>query len=81
MLLLGKNFPDGSVLKEQPFKPAADIEYTYRVEVKGGTITAFINGTPILGSVTDYTNLSGGQISIWDIGSQLSISSFEVIAL
>lgn len=80
-LLLGQHFPDGGSLKAEPFLSTQGAEYTYRIDVKGGTITVYINGNPILGSVTDLTYLSGGQVSIWDTSCQLSISSVEIIAI
>lgn len=80
-LLLGQQFPDGGSLKAEPFLSTKGSEYTYRIDVKGGTITVYINGNPILGAVTDLTYLSGGQVSIWDSGCQLSISSVEIMAI
>ncbi len=80
-LLSGQQFPDGHPLKTAPFLSTAGSEYTYRIDVKGGTITTYINDNPILGTVTDYTYPSGGQVSIWDSGCQLVISNIEIILL
>jgi hypothetical protein len=82
LLSVGQNFSDsGTVLGNVGFKPNLDIEYTYRMEVQGDNISAFINGSRIIGPVTDNTYRSGGQVGIWSENSQISVSSFQVYAI
>jgi hypothetical protein len=81
LLLVGQNFPDGgTVLGGQAYK-AHVVQHVYRLEVKANTITAFIDGNRVIGPVTDNTYLSGGQVGVYSENTQLSLDSFQVIAL
>jgi hypothetical protein len=72
-----------AVLSKNSFDPGTSW-HTYRVEVKGTTISFFIDPTqgssPLL-TVEDNQYLSGGQIGLMCSLIQLDISSFKVIAL
>lgn len=54
--------------------------HIYRLEAKGTTISAFIDGIQVFG-VSDATYLSGGIIGIKSQGTQINVSSFKVIVV
>ena len=82
LLLVGQQFPDGgAVLGKVGFKPHFNIQHTYRVEVWGDQISAFIDGNRVIGPVTDNTTLVGGQVGLWSTDCQINVSSVEVAAL
>ncbi len=54
--------------------------HTYRLEAKGTSISAFIDGIQVFG-VNDATYLSGGIIGIKSQATQIDVSSFMVIAV
>lgn len=54
--------------------------HTYRLEAKGTSITAFIDGIQVLG-VTDATYLSGGVLGMKSEATQIDVSSFKVIVV
>jgi hypothetical protein len=81
-LLAGQNFPDGgTVLAQTHFQPIEGKQHTYRLDCKGGTITGYIDGNPILGPKQDFTTLSGGNVLIYAYNVQLSVSSVTITAL
>ncbi len=66
-------------LKSAPFDPAKGL-HTYRFEAKGNDLKFFVNGGNIL-DVTDNLYLTGPQLGIWCYNTQLSVTSFRIIAL
>ncbi len=82
LLSVGQNFSNGgTALSSVGFKPSQNIQYTYRIEVQGDNISAFIDGNRIIGPITDDTYWSGGQVGIWSENSKISVSSFQVFAI
>ncbi len=88
VLFVGQNFPDGIVQGDKgrirdysAFQPVDNTEYTYSFEVKGTTITAYINDRLlVLGPVQDAQYHAGGQVGIWSSDCQIRISSLQIIA-
>ena len=66
-------------LAESPFKPHA-AWHTYRVEVKGNTITVRIDGGVVF-QVTDNKYLAAGRIGLWSDRCQISVRNFKIILL
>ncbi len=86
LLFYDQDFPDGGTnsgkqFDHRAFQPPENKEFTYRIEVKGTTITAYINDQPVLGPVQDTRYISGGQVGIWSSDCQISVSSVQIIAL
>ena len=63
-------------LDRQPFDPGEGW-HTYRLEVRGNELRAFVDGSVVLGS-TDNTFLTGKRVGLWSSGAQLSVRRFEV---
>lgn len=69
-----------NVLEERPFQPGNDV-HRYRIEVRGNSIAVFVDGAPTL-SAMDNTYLTGKRVGLFTEGDvQLSVKSFEVVAL
>jgi hypothetical protein len=51
--------------------------HTYRVEVKGNTITMFMDGSPMTSTI-DNRFLSAGQVGLWSRATQLDVRNFKV---
>jgi hypothetical protein len=64
------------VLDRQPFDPGEDW-HTYRLEVRGNELRAFVDGGVVLGA-TDNRFLTGRRVGLWSSGAQLSVRRFEV---
>ena len=54
--------------------------HTYRIDVNGNTIIAWIEGA-IVFQVTDDKFLSAGQVGLWSDHCQISVRSFTITAL
>lgn len=63
-------------LDRQPFDPGEEW-HTYRLEVRGNALRAFVDGGLVLSS-TDNTFLAGKRVGLWSSGAQLSVRRFEV---
>ncbi|HEU5431293.1 MAG TPA: family 16 glycoside hydrolase, partial [Thermomicrobiales bacterium] len=81
------NWADGynhdQVLAATDFKPG-NSWHTYRVEVRGGTLTLFIDGRKLLDSPGARTNWQAGapgQVGFWSQGVQLAIRRVTVYGL
>jgi hypothetical protein len=68
-----------TTLDVRPFRPRTDWHH-YRVEVRGNTVTVFIDGAFAL-KATDNTYLGGRKVGLWSNRCQISVRSFEVAAL
>lgn len=82
----GKN-DDEVLLSDGNAAPIDEMQYhpqskwhTYRIEVKGDTITVLIDGGTVFQD-TDNKYLDAGRIGLWSNDSQISIRSFKVIML
>lgn len=71
--------PGRPTLDRQPFTPG-DGWHRYRIEVRGNELSAFVDGSPVLGA-TDNTFLTGKRVGLWSSGAQLSVRSVEVTEL
>jgi len=54
--------------------------HTYRLEIKGNTMTLLLDGTKRI-TVADNTYLVSGKVGLFSNGAQISVRSFKVIAL
>lgn len=54
--------------------------HTYRVEVRGNTITLLVDGSVVLETL-DNRHLAPGQIGLWSVLAQISVRSFKVYSL
>lgn len=54
--------------------------HTYRLEVNGNQVRAFIDGN-LIAEGMDNHHLTPGQVGIWCAGAQINVRSFKVIAL
>jgi Collagen triple helix repeat (20 copies)/Glycosyl hydrolases family 16 len=66
-------------LAQQAFDPGTDW-HTYRVEVQGNMIRFLVDGSPLL-TTQDNRFLTGSTVGLYSIGWQLTVRSFQVIAL
>lgn len=66
------------VLDSRPFRPGGEW-HTYRMEVRGNELAAFIDGAPVL-DATDNT-FGTGRIGLWSSGAQLAVRNFRVMEL
>ena len=69
----------GDALNNASFNPGTS-SHVYRAEVKGNTITFFIDGKNVL-SVVDNRFISTGQVGLWCANAQIELSSFKVYKL
>jgi hypothetical protein len=69
----------GDSLNNASFNPGTST-HVYRAEVKGNTITFFIDGKNVL-SVVDNRFISTGQVGLWCANAQIELSSFKVYKL
>ncbi len=68
-------------IEEKPFSsPRYGASHTYRVEMKDNNITVLIDGVRVFEKV-DYTYTSAGEVGVWSTRSQISVSSFKVMAM
>jgi len=75
----GTNDMGGCVGKGQAFDPGSEW-HTYRVEIKGNTITLFIDNA-VMTRVTDNRFLSAGAVGLWSNRYQLEVRNFRVMAV
>jgi hypothetical protein len=61
------------------FDPARDW-HTYRLEVRGDTITLFVDGVLVV-EATDDRYPTGGEVALWSNGVRLNVRSFMVTTL
>jgi len=67
-------------IKQTEFRPTEGTWYTYRLDVQGNTITAWVNGSMLL-QATDDKYLTAGSIGLWSDRSQISVRNFTINAL
>ena len=65
-----------STIAGVPFTPGTGW-HPYRLSVKGNTITASVNGHPVL-SATDNLYLAPGAVGLFSDATQISVRSFSV---
>jgi serine/threonine protein kinase len=66
-------------LIKTPFDPGKG-KHTYRFEAKGNLLRFFIDGGNVI-EVNDNRYLTGSQLGLWSYQTQLSVTSFKIIAL
>lgn len=85
LILSDGNFLQTIPVKEFQFHPDKGAWYTYRINVKGNTITVWTRrGSDPLSQVfqaTDNKYLSAGRVGLWSYRSQISIRHFTITAL
>lgn len=67
-------------IKQTEFRPTEGTWYTYRLDVQGNMITAWVNGSMLL-QTTDDKYLCAGSIGLWSDRSQISVRNFTINAL
>lgn len=80
LLLSNGNFFQDPPVKQAPFRPAYGDWHTYKINVQGNTITAWVDGGMIF-QVTDDKYLSAGNVGLWSYRSQISVRNFTITAL
>jgi hypothetical protein len=68
-----------AVVEGQAFKPGSEW-HTYRVEVKGNTITLSIDNA-VMASLIDNRFISAGSVGLWSRSYQLEVQNFKVMAV
>lgn len=68
------------VIAQTGFDPGNNTEHTYQLEAIGTQIKLLIDGVSIL-EVEDNHYLSGGEVGLKSLNTELDVSSFKVIAL
>jgi 3-keto-disaccharide hydrolase len=75
----GEFYHDAPIIKV-PFRPNYAVWHTYRIDVQGNTLTAWLDGQKVFQGTNDKY-LSAGQVGLWSYRCQLSIRSFTITAL
>jgi hypothetical protein len=70
----------GGALGDQSFAPDIGGWHTYRLEVRGNTLTFRIDGS-VMVETTNNQFASAGQVGLWGVNTQIDVRRFEVIAL
>lgn len=75
----GNRFNYGQDIASTEFQPGNEW-HTYRVEVQGNTVRLLIDGN-VMTEATVNQFLTGGEVGLFSISSQINVRSFRVIAL
>jgi len=71
---------DGDVIAQMDFDPGQNY-HTYHFEAKGNLISLLIDGNKFVLKTNDNKYLSGGEVGLKSLNTELDISSFKIIAL
>jgi hypothetical protein len=85
LMLSDGSFFQSTPVKESQFHPDKGVWYTYRVDVKGNTLTVWTRrgSDPFtqMFQATDNKYLSVGRVGLWSYRSQINVRNFTITAL